>query len=853
MDKQHRQNSETFHKRSLRGLVVGLVALVLGLPVGSLHAETSAENLMNFPSFTAVLSSVAKLNWAMREAALNPMDKRRRHNVHVAMNELPQSIIGLANTFKDGKLHDSDFPLVQSILGGFVDVGAADRYKQFMKAPSADLIPNLGAGFPDQYISQAESSGAGQVSGISYDVNDSKAGYDPSVSSAGDALPVVNQKSAKNQALKNSQSEIDDRLGQLSFNSFDVNDTKVDANGSAVSTEVSEGVSTIKRGVASSESAESEDLFDQIETETSKFISRGVEASSGSTEGANAQIDRLNQAPSIKVIRANEENKNQLEEDFFEKMRTGIDDDAVKKEIKEPRSSSLMINSNILGAHPAYRLLGLIWGSRAHAAGGGGGGGGGCQDCQGAEGGGGGGNAAEILFGLAAIMSAAAPMVAAAIQADADKSIAKTNAETQIKLTEMTSQTSLALADQQAQIAMAQTQAAQDINAKNNQAVTDRLSLQLAQLSAARDAQIQQDEERFEYEQELNKERIALAQQQSDQNVQLAQQTLNAQLTQAGLTSGFDNSRNSGDRLSVSSVASARVGTTGNTGTANEISASQSDSAGLGDDAADLSGLAFYDSAANSARGFAASGTQASKPTGEDKLLEAVLTETTDIRVIDGKNQVFDAETGEYISKEEWDEKYYGVQAKGEASNSGASRGAAANPAAAPAAAPVGYSTQIKSSGLPSNELQADYFDKSTIGSVKNIPLTNTASVGNRQLAYVNTQLDTLLHGDEHHLVRGSEPKALAKIKKVSKEDDEEELEKTSSDLGSFLAETSAPTEGDSFVDFRETRQYSTAVTQGRAATGSNGHGHGTSNGGAVSYSKTYNPPMTTSFGRAIR
>lgn len=161
--------------------------------------------------------------------------------------------------------------------------------------------------------------------------------------------------------------------------------------------------------------------------------------------------------------------------------------------------------------------------------------------------------AAEILFGLAAIMAAVSPMVAAAIQADADKQIAKTNANAQMAMTKMTSDTSKYLADQQKGVAIQQAEIASQISNDNQKATTDRLTMQLASLKEARDSTAAQDREKFSYQQQLDQQRIALAKQQSDETIRLANTQMRAQMTQAGISQGFSRSMNSATGLNTTS------------------------------------------------------------------------------------------------------------------------------------------------------------------------------------------------------------------------------------------------------------------------------------------------------------
>lgn len=163
----------------------------------------------------------------------------------------------------------------------------------------------------------------------------------------------------------------------------------------------------------------------------------------------------------------------------------------------------------------------------------------------------GGNKAAEVLFGLAAIMAAASPMVAASIQAKADTKIAKINANAQMTMTKMSSDTSKALAEQQKEIALTQAEIAKNISKENQDSTTQRLSMQLAELKVARQDATAADSRKLAYQQELDRERITLAKQQADETVRLANVQVRAQLMQAGMSQGFTRSQDSSSVLTV--------------------------------------------------------------------------------------------------------------------------------------------------------------------------------------------------------------------------------------------------------------------------------------------------------------
>src|SRR3989338_2165323 len=166
------------HNRNRQRWWVGPVALIvcvaIGLPAEPLTALTGAkgsikkseirkkdlQKLLSVGEFTALLQAVGDLNRAMRIAAENPMDTWRRERVQSKVAAVQGAIRSLAGVFQANKLGNSKLPLVQQLLGGYVDVNAADTYNQFLQYPNANLIPKVGADFPKQYLtgaSQAQS------------------------------------------------------------------------------------------------------------------------------------------------------------------------------------------------------------------------------------------------------------------------------------------------------------------------------------------------------------------------------------------------------------------------------------------------------------------------------------------------------------------------------------------------------------------------------------------------------------------------------------------------------------------------------------------------------------------------
>jgi hypothetical protein len=258
-----------------------------------------------------------------------------------------------------------------------------------------------------------------------------------------------------------------------------------------------------------------------------------------------------------------------LDKEFFAKTSVKQDDDegdeqgeptpGKRKVAKRPRADQAKLKAKRAKAHywrfhPALKLVERLALEKAHAE---------CQNCDGGggggEGGGGGGGgggeeAAGILFGLAAIITAIAPVMIAKTQAEADIQITKINTKSQLDMTQISADTSKFLANKQEEIALRQADIAKGISQTNNDFQTKRLDMQLSELRSAREDARQAERERQAIEQQYNQERIALANKQANDNLRLARETLNSNLTQAGLTSGFATSANTGNRLSVAST-----------------------------------------------------------------------------------------------------------------------------------------------------------------------------------------------------------------------------------------------------------------------------------------------------------
>ena len=554
-----------------RNLFVSVGLLSLLAP--SLSAETiSAKGLTSMPSIQAAMIASSNLNAAMRSAAENPMDKFRRQNVRHYMSLMPAAILGVAQDFKDGKLHDKDLPTVQSVLGGFIDVNAADGYKKFLNKPSANLIPEFGENFPESFGPQG-------AAGASPRVVPPSVGLKKFLTDAAPAQPTIPSKDYKKEAVA-SQTQLADQVDTISLGFDDSQKVRDnDASQSVTTASVSSSGSTTTTTSSSSQTGESS-VSDSIGFDDNASSSTGSVARSNSqseqslSSTARGIASELGEMAGLTIIKKKKDDADDvLGAEFFDSKKKKEDEEvdsdhrghrhdkkanrvptlkakARKAASIDPTKFQNTAEPKFWRATPLAMMAELFLMKVAHAE---------CEggNCQGGEGGGGGGGgeqAAAILTGIAAIISAVAPMVVAGIQAEADKAIAETNAKAQIELTNITADTSKFLSNQQKEIALTQTAVSQQISQQNNNAVTGRLELQLAELRTAREDAAARERERRQVEKELNDERIALAQKQADDNLLLAQKTLNAQLTQAGLSGGFANSRNSGSRLDVGRV-----------------------------------------------------------------------------------------------------------------------------------------------------------------------------------------------------------------------------------------------------------------------------------------------------------
>lgn len=496
--------------KAFKLFLFSLTALLTLLPTPA-HADDPMGN----PGMRNLMLTIAMLNFSMQQAAENPMDQWRRQNVARMMGMMPIAIAGLAKEFQQNKLVDSQLPMVQAMLGGFIDKNVGDRYTAFVKNPSKNLIPQVGKGFPSDIMKQGASQAASSAT-LKFDES-AKAGQPADAASA--------------------PQSINDEIANLGAVATEIKAEPMDAGPKRESASLtfdesakagsSEGLMPTTSGAQSNAP-----VFGATNSVTASGFSGELSRDLNSVESSLGYGDGL-------TVKRIEKQKEAFEEDL-----APIKDGSKSKTRKRPgRGASFRtkLNSSYYSVRSLMEVSLALY-PFAEAAGSCGGGGNGGES---------GAKSAETLFALAAMMAAISPMVAAAVQASADKDIAKTNANAQMAMTKMTSETSKYLADQQKGVAVQQAQIAAQISNDNQKATTDRLNMQLASLKQARETTAAQDREKFQYQQQLDQQRIALAKQQSDETIRLANTQLRAQMTQAGISQGFVRSMNSATGLTV--------------------------------------------------------------------------------------------------------------------------------------------------------------------------------------------------------------------------------------------------------------------------------------------------------------
>jgi hypothetical protein len=520
----------------------------------------SEAQLFNEPAFVNLYGVILRVNTSMKIAAMNPMDRWRRQAVREAVAQIPPALIGLAEVFESGKLHDGDYQYVMGMLGGFVDQKSAPEiYSKFLKKPSSDLIPKAGSGMQARLDRESGSAGSRLV----YDDN--------APSPEGKNAPATAQNNRpQNKEVVNlsSLSNYDDKDGASSSSKIVYDESAAAPSGSSLA-----GNSKSSKGVpkTSSGSQASSSPTNSISTPSRAPASSGSFVSEVQSE--------------ISVIEAGVKKDEEAEEETLpikRQSRAKAGRPGAKPSVAPKQGKPVSQNSTpsqhlaSMGFHAqllstTFKILPLFYPNAFAAEGqsncqscqkGGGQGGGGGGGEGGGGGGGGGQQAAQLLFGAAAIMAAIVPAIVASEQADADKEIAQTNAEAQKYMTDAVAQNSENLAAMQQQTAMYQTQVAAQTAAANNEAVSQRLNQQLQQLDASQQRIAAQEQQQFMAEQELNQKRLELSEAQLAANVAAAQAAQQLQLTQAGLSTGTLPG-DSGSSLTTSSTGVAMASATG--------------------------------------------------------------------------------------------------------------------------------------------------------------------------------------------------------------------------------------------------------------------------------------------------
>ncbi len=500
-----------------------LVAFLLTtLAPSTIFAKKSTSQILSNPAMIGMMVAVANLNHSMRVAAENPQDKWRVQNVRHAMGMIPVAMMGLAATFNDAKLVDSDLPVVMGMLGGFVDKNAADGYKKFLQNPSASAIPKLGADFPQSYIAKAEAES-----------NQSIVGDENAAGKAADQGSKMSDASNASSDLK--QFKNDDLLDLGSFVAQQkMNSDKPEANAS----------------ITGNESAPKNNLSDKqlVDALDAPDASRGIASTAEvKSDFAPALLTPRDLDSDTADGKALEKSSDKKEDDNFFK-NVGVSKEKKVKAAKKRKKlrEGISFLPSVGKFFPVFAIVNELILNNAFAA---------AQDEEGQSGVGSG----QILQGLAAIIAATAPIVAVAIQADADKQIAQITAQSQQQMTKIAADNAKYLSDQQKEITMFQTKVAVEVADKNNQFATDRLERQLAELRTQRDQNYQLEKEKRALETDYNNKRIDLANKQADQQLQLNKESLQAEIAKAGLSQGFGSKNNipGSQKLTLTSATSS--------------------------------------------------------------------------------------------------------------------------------------------------------------------------------------------------------------------------------------------------------------------------------------------------------
>lgn len=575
--------------------------LSLALILGSSPSQAISEGeLFQNAAFMQLFAVILETNNAMKIAAHNPMNKDARRKVREAIQKIPPALIGLAEVFESGKLHDGDYQYIMSMLGGFVDQKSAPQiYSQFLKKPSPELIPKAGASVQARLDREGPASGGRIVYDESAPAADGQALARQSAPASSTSREVVNLSSVG--SMDDGDSKPSSRIV------YDEGATAIDGaalagpgftNGSTSGT-TSESRTRNSAGSANPSSP----------TRNGGGVSRTLASEAGSSIELQSELSVIESE-----VELTSEEKAEKEKSLKRKKPSGRP--SAKPSPFAPKQGKPTSWMHLPAQVKFLTFALFLVDKHAHAngappAGGQPAGqqGSGCQQCggQGGEGGGGGGDASQLLFGAAAIMAAIVPAIVAAEQADADKEIAQTNAEAQKYMTDAVAKNSETLAGIQAETAKYQTDAQVQSVALSNAATTERLNMQLSQLETSQARIAELEKQQFEAEQQLNLKRLELSEQQLAANVSAAQAAQNLAITQAGLTTGTIPGEG-GSSLTITStnMALAEVDPTATSPLA----------ANAEGESSEVGSTAFTGSSSSASRGIAATGSNASGSTG---------------------------------------------------------------------------------------------------------------------------------------------------------------------------------------------------------------------------------------------
>jgi len=505
--------------QGLRGFVVAVMLISFCFP--SPATAVSMGRLKGVSGFKAMVIAIANLNFAMNQAAINPMDDNRRRNVAIAYGMMPIAIMALGKDFKNNQLHDKDFPFVQGILGGFVQKDLSSKVQAFMKDPSKENIPSVGEGFPRESLQQVDNNfivGSKEKSLLATtDEEGNPKGVTASTQS--DLIDLDSRTAAVAPTFKNSQAK-SNAIG---------NDTIV-AN----------------KSLSLLNSPEAKESRRQDSESFKAELANDIQ----SAESAQAPI-AVSAVSTVRAVasKTDSEVKESLDKDFFKEKK------GAKKQIqnKRIRKGGIKNNRSLLSQPHRKSLALYLWdGMMGTEAGAGANCGGDESSCS--AGGGQGGGAGEILFGLAAIMAATAPIVAASMQASADKKIAQINANTAIANATTQANLQKFSIEQQSKIAKDQAEAVEKLAKEKNEKEMTQLQMQLGELKQGREQQADFERKKGDSDRNFTQQEIALKQQAAAQTIQLAQQQRLAAETAQGLNTGFQTGRDSGGRLQINPI-----------------------------------------------------------------------------------------------------------------------------------------------------------------------------------------------------------------------------------------------------------------------------------------------------------